>query len=128
MKNLIIALLLIVFPTISEGQTFRRAVYYEFGFIDTLTQEVDWSDKVKMETALVSIGSNILRIHTEKYQQFFFKNPKYQLYEVKGYYYHAYNLEGKECVIYIYTENDGLTYLEIENQNYVIRYHLIDLE
>ena len=74
------------------------------------------------------MGSRNLKIHTEKFQQYFFKSLRYELSEVKGYYYYSYTPEGKECVIYIYTENDGLTYLEIENQNYVIRYHLIDLE
>jgi hypothetical protein len=67
-------------------------------------------------------------LNTEKFQQYFFKSLRYELSEVKGYYYYSYTPEGKECVVYIYTENDGLTYLEIENQNYVIRYHLIDLE
>jgi hypothetical protein len=81
-----------------------------------------------MDPALVSMGSRNLKIHTEKFQQYFFKSLRYELSEVKGYYYYSYTPEGKECVIYIYTENDGLTYLEIENQNYVIRYHLTNLE
>jgi hypothetical protein len=124
----LITLIFITFTLFSFGQNFARATYYEFGFVDTLTQEVDWSDKVKMDPALVSMGSRNLKIHTEKFQQYFFKSSRYELSEVKGYYYYSYTPEGKECVIYIYTENDGLTYLEIENQNYVIRYHLIDLE
>jgi hypothetical protein len=124
----LITLIFITFTLFSFGQNFARATYYEFGFVDTLTQEVDWSDKVKMDPVLVSMGSRNLKIHTEKFQQYFFKSSRYELSEVKGYYYYSYTPEGKECVIYIYTENDGLTYLEIENQNYVIRYHLIDLE
>jgi hypothetical protein len=128
MRNFLITTIFIIVSNFIFGQTFVTANYYEFGFVDTLTQEVDWSDKVKMDPALVSMGSRNLKIHTEKFQQYFFKSLRYELSEVKGYYYYSYTPEGKECVIYIYTENDGLTYLEIENQNYVIRYHLTNLE
>ena len=128
MRNLIITTIFILISNFIFGQKFARATYYQLGTIDTLTQVVNWGDKVKMESALVSINSRNLKIHTEKFQQYFFKSLRYELSEVKGYYYYSYTPEGKECVIYIYTENDGLTYLEIENQNYVIRYHLTNLE
>ena len=124
----LITLIFITSTLFSLGQDFARATYYEFGFVDTLTQEVDWSDKVKMDPVLVTLGSRNLKIHTEKFQQYFFKSSRYELSEVKGYYYHSYTADGKKCVIYVYTENDGLTYLEIENQNYVIRYHLTSLD
>lgn len=124
----LITLIFITSTLFSFGQNFARATYYEFGFVDTLTQEVDWSDKVKMDPALVTLGSRNLKIHTEKFQQFFFKSSKYELSEVKGYYYHSYTADGKKCVIYVYTEDDGLNYLEIEYQNYIIRYHLKNLE
>lgn len=128
MRKFYLTLLFFVCSMVSIGQTFARATYYELGIIDTITQDVEWEEKVKMEPALVTLGSRNLKIHTEKFQQYFFKSSKYELAEVKGYYYLSYTAEGKECVIYVYTENDGLTYLEIENQNYVIRYHLTNLE
>jgi hypothetical protein len=127
-NRFLITLIFIISTLFSFGQDFARATYYEFGFVDTLTQEVDWSNKVKMDPALVTLGSRNLKIHTEKFQQFFFKSSKYELSEVKGYYYHSYTADGKKCVIYIYTEDDGLNYLEIEYQNYIIRYHLKNLE
>jgi hypothetical protein len=113
---------------VSIGQTFARASYYEFGFVDTLTQEVDWNYKVRMEPALVSIGSRNVKIHTEKFQQYFFKSQKYYLAEVKGYYYYSYSADGRECVVYFYKEEDGTNYLEIEYNNLVIKYQLTDLE
>lgn len=124
----LITLIFITSTLFSFGQDFLRATHYEFGFVDTLTQEVDWSEKIKMDPTLVSLGSRNLKIHTEKFQQFFFKSSKYELSEVKGYYYHSYTADGKKCVIYVYTEDDGLNYLEIEYQNYIIRYHLKNLE
>ena len=120
--------MLIICSLVSLGQTFATANYYEFGFVDTLTQDVVWSDKVKMDPTLISMGSRNLRIHTEKFQQFFFNSQRYDLYEVKGYYYKSYSADGEECVIYVYSEDDGSKYLEIEHKSYVIKYSIVDLE
>ena len=128
MRNLIITTIFILISNFVFGQKFARATHYQLGNIDTLTQIVNWDEKVKMEPTLVSIGSRNLKIHTEKFQQYFFEGPKYELYEVKGYYYESYTAEGKECVIYLYVEEDGSNYLEIEHQNYIIKFSLIDLE
>jgi len=128
MRNLIITLLLIVCSMVSIGQTFKRATYYEVGVIDTVTMDVEWGDKVKMEPVLVTFNSRNVKIHSEKFQQYFYKGPKYELAEVKGHYYYSYTAEGKECVIYFYTEVDGTSYLEIEKDTFLIKYHLIDLE
>jgi len=127
MRNLIITTIFILISNFVFGQKFARATHYQLGTIDTLTQVVNWDEKVKMEPTLVSIGSRNLKIHTEKFQQYFFEGPKYELYEVKGYYYESYTAEGKECVIYVYIEEDGSNYLEIEHQNYIIKYSLTDL-
>jgi len=127
MRNLIITTIFILISNFIFGQKFARATHYQLGTIDTLTQIVNWDEKVKMEPTLVSIGSRNLKIHTEKFQQYFFEGPKYELYEVKGYYYESYTAEGKECVIYVYIEEDGSNYLEIEHQNYIIKYSLTDL-
>jgi hypothetical protein len=127
MRNLIITTIFILISNFIFGQKFARATHYQLGTIDTLTQVVNWDEKVKMEPTLVSIGSRNLKIHTEKFQQYFFEGPKYELYEVKGYYYESYTAEGKECVIYVYIEEDGSNYLEIEHQNYIIKYSLTDL-
>jgi hypothetical protein len=127
MRNLIITTIFILISNFIFGQKFARATHYQLGTIDTLTQIVNWNEKVKMEPTLVSIGSRNLKIHTEKFQQYFFEGPKYELYEVKGYYYESYTAEGKECVIYVYIEEDGSNYLEIEHQNYIIKYSLTDL-
>jgi len=127
MRNLIITTIFILISNFVFGQKFARATHYQLGTIDTLTQIVNWNEKVKMEPTLVSIGSRNLKIHTEKFQQYFFEGPKYELYEVKGYYYESYTAEGKECVIYVYIEEDGSNYLEIEHQNYIIKYSLTDL-
>jgi hypothetical protein len=128
MKKFLVSLIIMVCSVVSIGQTFARATYYEFGFVDTLTQEVDWSDKVKMEPALVTFGSRYVKIHTEKFQQYFFKSKRYDLFGPKGYYYYSYTAEGKECVVYVYIEDDESKYIEIEYQNFIIRYHLTDLE
>lgn len=128
MKKFIISSLLIICSLFSIGQTFATAKYYQLGIIDTLTMEVKWQEKVKMEPALVSFNSRNLKIHTEKFQQYFYKSQKYDLYEVKGYYYQSYSADGKECVIYIYNEDDGSNYVEIEHKNYIIKYSLVDLE
>jgi hypothetical protein len=128
MKKFLISSLLIVCSLVSIGQTFATAKYYQLGIIDTLTMEVKWQEKVKMEPALVSFNSRNLKIHTEKFQQYFYKSQKYDLYEVKGYYYQSYSADGKECVIYIYNEDDGSNYVEIEHKNYIIKYSLVDLE
>jgi len=124
----LITLILITSTSLSFGQTFARAVYYEYGFVDTLTQEVDWNNKTKMEPALVTIGSRYVKIYTDKLQQYFFRGSKYDLAEFKGYYYNSYTAEGKECVVYFYREDDGFDYLEIEYNNFVIKYHLSNLE
>lgn len=128
MRKFLISLIIMVCPMFFIGQTFATAKYYQLGVIDTLTMEVKWQDKVKMEPSLVSLNSRNLKIHTEKFQQYFYKSQKYDLYEVKGYYYQSYTADGKECVIYIYTEDDGSNYLEIEHKNYIIKYSLVDLE
>jgi hypothetical protein len=128
MRNFLITTIFIVVSNFIFGQTFATANYYEFGFVDTLTQDVVWSDKVKMDPTLISMGSRNLRIHTEKFQQFFFNSQRYDLYEVKGYYYKSYSADGEECVIYVYSEDDGSKYLEIEHKSYVIKYSIVDLE
>jgi len=128
MKKFFLGSLLIICSLVSLGQTFATAKYYEFGFVDTLTQDVVWGDKVKMDPTLISIGSRNLRIHTEKFQLFFFNSQRYDLYEVKGYYYKSYSADGEECVIYVYSEDDGSKYLEIEHKSYVIKYSIVDLE
>lgn len=128
MRKFYLTLILIVCSMVSIGQTFARATYYELGIIDTITQDVEWEEKVKMEPALVSLNSRNLKIHTEKFQQYFFKSSKYELAEVKGYYYVSYTAEGKECIVYIYKAEDGLDYIEIERENYLIKYHLTGLE
>jgi len=128
MRNFLLTTIFILISSFIFGQKFARATHYQLGTIDTLTQVVNWGEKVKMETALVSINSRNLKIHTEKFQQYFFRSSKYELYDVKGYYYESYTAEGKECVIYIYVEEDGSNYLEIEHQNYIIKFSLIDLE
>lgn len=127
MRKILIVLFLFA-SCFAFGQDFARATYYEFGFVDTLTQEVVWGDKVKMDPTLVSMGSRNLKIHTEKFQQYIYKSQKYDLYEVKGYYYKSYSIDGEECVIYFYTEDDGSNYIEIENKNYIIKYLIVDLE
>ena len=128
MRNLLITTIFILFSSFIFGQKFARATHYQLGSIDTLTQIVNWDEKVKMDPALVTIGSRNLKIHTEKFQQYFFRSSKYELVDVKGYYYESYTAEGKECVVYIYTEEDGSKYLEIERQNYIIKFSLIDLD
>jgi hypothetical protein len=128
MRNFLITTIFILFSSFIFGQKFARATHYQLGSIDTLTQIVNWDEKVKMDPALVTIGSRNLKIHTEKFQQYFFRSSKYELYDVKGYYYESYTAEGKECVVYIYTEEDGSKYLEIERQNYIIKFSLIDLD
>ena len=133
MRNFLITTIFIIVSNFIFGQTFVTANYYEFGFVDTLTQDVVWNEKVKMDPTLISIGSRNLKIYTEKFQQFFFNSQRYDLYEydlygVKGYYYKSYSADGEECVIYVYSEGDGSKYLEIEHKSYVIKYSIVDLE
>jgi len=128
MRNFLLTTIFILISSLIFGQKFARATHYQLGTIDTLTQVVNWDERVKMETALVSIGSRNLKIHTEKFQQYFFRSSKYELVDVKGYYYESYTAEGKECVIYLYFEEDGSYYLEIEYQKYIMKFSLIDLE
>lgn len=129
MKKLFTLLtIFILLSCVLFGQSFAKINYYQTGTIDTLTYHINWENKVKSEATLVSITNRRVTIHTDKLQQFFFQSEKFELEDYEGYYVKAKNSEGKDCVIYNYADSEKISILEIEYQNYIIRFFLSNLE
>jgi hypothetical protein len=110
------------------GQDFYRAKYFEVGYKDTLTKEIFWQDKEKMEPTLITMGSRRITVHSEKLQQYFIQGVKSNLDDFEGFSSKAINSEGKDFAILFYKDVDDVNYLLIENEVYLLKLSLFYLE
>lgn len=124
----IITILLLFICSLTFGQSFYKAKYFEIGYKDTLTKEIFWSDKEPMEPTLVTLGSRKITIHSEKLQQYFFQGEKKEIEDFLGFYCKSINLEGKDFAVTFYEEIDKSYFLVIEDSKNILKLFLFNVD